>query len=262
MIQPRIIGITGKATAGKSTLARFIASHVMGGLRPYRIAFADEVKRIARVCFGWDGVKDEKGRRLLQFIGTECGRAYNPDIWVEKVKKKIVEDLGRSSVEHVVIIDDVRFDNEAQYIRDNEGVVIRVFGRGEELKGECSGHASESGIPDNLVDIEWNNEGDFSVLSSRAYEFVKSWPVEKPEEKEPEIMNLLDALESVEEVIDRLIEVGNGTTDEDLHDAASILIEVRDKYLSQITIVNPEELCNENQMPGMSNEIRDPKEGV
>lgn len=38
------------------------------------------------------------------------------------------------------------------------------------------------------------------------------------------------ALESLEGVIDTLVEVGNGVTDEDLHKAASELILFRDRY--------------------------------
>ena len=40
-----------------------------------------------------------------------------------------------------------------------------------------------------------------------------------------------EALELIEQVIDMLIEVGNGTTDEQLHKGADLLFIVRDRYI-------------------------------
>lgn len=42
-----------------------------------------------------------------------------------------------------------------------------------------------------------------------------------------------DAHELIEEVLDTLIEVGNGTTDEMLHEAADKLFVVRDCFINQ-----------------------------
>lgn len=56
-------------------------------------------------------------RRLLQIIGTDCVREMiMPDFWVARMR----ESLKRTSCE-IVLIDDVRFADEAQMIIDAGG---------------------------------------------------------------------------------------------------------------------------------------------
>jgi len=70
----KIIGITGKAGSGKSTVAACLMAELRNRFYPARrLAFADPLKSICRQM-GWNGVKDKRGRRLLQIIGTEAGR--------------------------------------------------------------------------------------------------------------------------------------------------------------------------------------------
>lgn len=119
-----IILLSGKMYSGKDTVADIICKNY----NFKKIAFADEVKNIASKCFGWDGIKDEKGRRLLQTIGTEAGRYYNPDIWVDKLINRIefemneVEFLTEYSVlknpfNLNFVISDHRFPNEYEKIK-------------------------------------------------------------------------------------------------------------------------------------------------
>lgn len=127
-----LIGIVGLAGSGKSSLAAALARRGWT-----RVAFADELKRIAREQFGWDGVKDERGRRLLQVLGTEAGRAYRPDIWVERLFASRIatgepDESGRS-VDYMlaqrgarVVIDDCRFPNEVEAIRARGGRIVLV----------------------------------------------------------------------------------------------------------------------------------------
>lgn len=132
-----IIAFAGGMGTGKTTAAGLIKKASDSSII---LNFAAQVKNIARDCFGWDGIKDEKGRRLLQIIGTEAGRAYNPDIWVEDMRKraKICKDLGYLNI----IIDDLRFDNEADFIHSLGGYIILIK-RDTKIK---SSHASEQGI--------------------------------------------------------------------------------------------------------------------
>jgi hypothetical protein len=108
---PKIVAFTGLAGSGKSYAAAIIKD-----LYPsYRqFSFAYEIKRLARFYMGWDGNKDDKGRKLLQDLGM-AGREYNPDIWV-----------GFMPPDRELVIDDVRFKNEFEAIRENGGIVIRI----------------------------------------------------------------------------------------------------------------------------------------
>lgn len=150
-----IIGINGPAGSGKSTVAQALAD--VHGFK--RLAFADPVKQIA-LDFGWDGEKDEKGRKLLQVIGTECGRAYNKSIWLDKMSSKIRENIRLKQRD--MVIDDVRFDNEAELIKRFGGINIKLTGASyyeKTLWGKIKKffgliHASEKGITDEFIDYE------------------------------------------------------------------------------------------------------------
>ena len=74
-------------------------------------------------------------RKLLQLLGTECGREIiHPNIWVN-VLFADYEPIGGKMIanpqpKHLIypnwIITDVRFPNEAEAIKDRCGIVIRV----------------------------------------------------------------------------------------------------------------------------------------
>lgn len=116
----QILGICGYARVGKTTTCAALLSQISDSVI---VPFADPVKQIASECFGWDGVKDERGRRLLQLIGTEVGRSYNPNIWVDKWRLKVEKLLANNLT---VLVDDVRFQNEIDCIHDMGGVVFRM----------------------------------------------------------------------------------------------------------------------------------------
>jgi len=83
-------------------------------------------------------------RHCLQTLGTEWGRNLISDsIWIDITRHRIEE-----SDANVFIIDDVRFDNEAEMIRDMGGEVWKLSRSGV---NENDAHISESGVSDNLI---------------------------------------------------------------------------------------------------------------
>lgn len=111
---PLVIMLVGPMGSGKSTMAEalrkaFVNRGVSCAVRPV----AKGVKDIA-YAMGWDGQKDEKGRKLLQTIGTECGRdCISDSIWASKWYAACL-DLNTK----VIICDDCRFDNEFEAGQD------------------------------------------------------------------------------------------------------------------------------------------------
>jgi hypothetical protein len=91
-------------------------------------------------------------RALLQEYGTEVRRADDPDYWV----KAWAASLDSSEA---VCVADVRFPNEAAYVRAREGIVLRVMRPGV---GPLSDHASE--VQDFLSDIIISNAGTLEDL--------------------------------------------------------------------------------------------------
>jgi hypothetical protein len=153
------VGFTGLAGVGKSTCAKMLLLALAEWqFRSEIISFADPLKRYAKIL-GWNGEKDEKGRRLLQLLGTECGReCIDPDLWVKKWE---IAANSKNTL-HVVISDDVRFDNEAKKIHDMGGIVIHVA----RLIVEPSlfRHASEAGVSKELIDRFLINDGTIEEI--------------------------------------------------------------------------------------------------
>lgn len=102
-----------------------------------------------------DSVYIVSPREILQKIGTEGFRETISDsFWVDIAPK------GN------VIISDVRFDNEADWITGNAGIMIRVDRDIEEISE--SDHPSENGINLNLVNYTVENNGTIEELRKQA----------------------------------------------------------------------------------------------
>jgi len=170
----------GRMFSGKSTVAYALQDI----LKPYSphinsvivASFADAVKKIAMEAFGWDGIKDKKGRRLLQVIGTEAGRAYNENIWAEKAYLNYLKNVKEKP--NYLIFDDWRFPNEYEIWLDKPEVIniykIRCFRKEQKY----SNHASEISLPisPEYYDYVFNNNIPVSSVPSVVEDMlVKLW---------------------------------------------------------------------------------------
>lgn len=164
-----VIGITGKARAGKDTVAEILLEMFPGAAK---YAFADPLKEGLKVALGlsdeevYGDLKDtmnelygKTNREMLQTFGTDWGRdMVHKDIWILAATRKMPKGL--------VIISDVRFENEAKFVREN-GQLIHVLRKGlPEING-VKGHASESGIELNPVDKVIFNDFSLQALKGR-----------------------------------------------------------------------------------------------
>jgi len=113
------IGLIGLAGSGKDTAALALTER---GWR--RIAFADRLKEIAYEL-GWDGLKDERGRKFLQDIGS-IARAYDQQFWINEATQ-VLNYVSPAFRKVPRVWTDVRFENEAQFVRDRGGIIIRVI---------------------------------------------------------------------------------------------------------------------------------------
>jgi hypothetical protein len=190
--KPVFVLIAGKAGTGKTSLANYLVSKLgeLKGIGVIQVAFANEIKTVARKIFGWTGEKDHKGRRLLQVIGTECGREYDEDIWVRKTVQHVM-DMNLYPP-NFIIIDDWRFPNECYFIKNQpfyDVVTIRIEAPNrEQLKGTPEeNHPSETSLPsgfspetsiypagykDRTYDYVLDNTKDFTNLYSQADEIL------------------------------------------------------------------------------------------
>jgi len=136
--------------------------------------FAYALKKIATDCFDWDGEKDDKGRRLLQVLGTEAGREYNDNIWLDKMREQIEKNVGYANY---WLIPDTRFPNEMDFIRCYEtmlGMVVEIQRPDLDTGNENYGHSSETALDGVSSDVVIINDGSMDELRSKAKEFVKN----------------------------------------------------------------------------------------
>ena len=174
MTLPRIIGLYSPAPGcGKTTVADLLIEH-------QRVAFAAPIKRVVEILLdrlGSDGyslVHEDKesivfelgvsARHMMQTLGTEWGRAcIHPDFWVmiARVEAQRIMADGRS-----VVIDDVRFPNEAAMIRDLGGELWRIDRPGVAYSGD---HSSEGALEDVTPDRVIVNDGTIDQLKERIY---------------------------------------------------------------------------------------------
>jgi dephospho-CoA kinase len=181
-----IIGIHGPLNAGKDTVADIIQE-----LRPNkykRYAFASPLKRASKELFGFtdqqleDRVLKEAvdpfwgftPRKALQLLGTEYGRDMMcKDIWIKRAQLEITKNQAAG---FDTIITDVRFENEAEWIRSRDDAVLIYIEVPNLVKdGERYAHASEVGITHAATDINLVNDKSkgFDPLYASIHEILQ-----------------------------------------------------------------------------------------
>jgi len=157
-----IIGITGQKGVGKTTMAFHIASR-FGGFQLFY--FAKPLKYSLSYLTGLEidyftkpELKEEPlpewnnmtPRRMMQLFGTEVARHIHSDFWVRAAEVHMPKNTD-------VLIDDVRFPNEANWVKKQGGTIVKIIGGPPRL---ADGHASETlfGIyPDHMIENKFND---------------------------------------------------------------------------------------------------------
>jgi hypothetical protein len=173
-----VLGICGHAGAGKD----MVADYLVKMLDFRRLAFALPIKKIAHEYFlvNWNDLersdKPEKVRKLLQMLGTEVGRAFDPDIWVDHMRDNILEAPYKS-----IVITDVRFPNEAQMLVDdfNADLILVRRPNNPNIGKKMMEHASETSIGEIPFDLFrtafLNIEGQQGAVLQEVLLNVKEW---------------------------------------------------------------------------------------
>lgn len=156
---PKVIVINGSGTVGKST---FVSLCHEIDPRVIETSTVDFVKEIALQA-GWDGVKDEIGRRFLSEL-KEAMEHYH-DIPNQKVKEFI-----QSHLDNIIFVN-VREPHNIQYYRDvyNAITVLVTNSNAKEIQGN---HADEN-VYDYEYDFIIHNDGTIAELKDKAEIFLE-----------------------------------------------------------------------------------------
>ena len=169
----KVICISAKARHGKDTAAEIMKEYLeMQGKKVLITHFADLLKYLCKQLFGWDGQKDEKGRTLLQYIGTDVVGKKNPAYWAQF----IVSVLTMFEEEwDYVLIPDCRYPVEiATMERTFDTTIVRVerpnFDNG--LTEAQKNHLSEVDMDHYPFDFKILNNGTLEELRQEIYNFM------------------------------------------------------------------------------------------
>lgn len=176
----KIIGLSGKMGSGKNYFAeKILYQHFKKDYNILIIGFGDLMKNelYARdLSLEYDQLYDYKTfetRKKLQLYGTENGRdKYHDNIWVRGLDIQIETFKRRSGDdEAMVIICDVRFKNEYDYVKSKGGKVIRLNSPNRTLLryvnesnndsdklATIRSHRSETDLDDVIFDTVINND--------------------------------------------------------------------------------------------------------
>lgn len=170
-----VIPVGGPAQNGKDTIGGKLEKYfTAAGKNVLVIHHADLLKYMAKSMFGWDGQKDEKGRQLLQYMGTDVVRKKRPDFWVEHILSLL--DLFDGDWDYV-IIPDSRFPNEIDAYKEAgyPTTYIRIVRPNfvSPLTPEQLNHPSETALNNYEPDILVTNDGTLEDLDIKAEEIVK-----------------------------------------------------------------------------------------
>ena len=171
----KVILVSGKAQNGKDTVASMLRDKLTAdNHRVLTTHYADLLKYICRNYFGWDGNKDEKGRQMLQYVGTDVIRKQNPTLWVDFVAMML--KYFHENWDYV-IIPDCRFPNEVTTMVENgfDTIHLRVVRPGFEspLTEEQQKHPSETALDDTVPDFYIENTGTLEELEVTTSNWIK-----------------------------------------------------------------------------------------
>jgi len=130
-LSPLIIGFSGKMGSGKDYIAKEVVGNYLrsNGIQYIHIAFSDALKV---QLMATDGVSFEAlyvkktavSRKLLQQRAMEM-RKDNDNIWINYLDAWITVYGSRNA--QVVLISDVRFPIEMEYIKKKGGIIFRII---------------------------------------------------------------------------------------------------------------------------------------
>jgi len=205
-----IVGISGFIGCGKGTVADQLTNEY--GFR--KDSFAASLKDACAVLFDWPrhliegdtkesrewreqidtwwaeklDIPNFSPRLALQLIGTDALRNhFNPGIWFMTLENRI-----RKNPKQHVVISDVRFPNEIQFIKDHNGILINInrgpvpvwyetalmANKGNSLAKEAmiktysSAHASEWSWIGAKFDYVVNNDNSIEFLKTQIREIT------------------------------------------------------------------------------------------
>jgi hypothetical protein len=174
----KLIALTGVARSGKSTIAKELAKYGYT-----RSKFSQTLKNMLLQIPGvteemTEGklkelpqsiLGDRTPRDVMQTLGTEWGR--------DLVSNKIWLDAWQRSVAHLkyVVVEDLRFPNEADLVKSLGGEIWSVTREGYTPDGHSSETEMSKIYPDVIIKNDSNKESLHAMLKGIVQDTPEAW---------------------------------------------------------------------------------------
>jgi hypothetical protein len=182
------ISICGKANSGKNTLAKMIVNQIRKQntnnfyMSATYLAFADPIKEMAQIMFprlptkflyGPSGFRSAlipgayknkctiSVRQFLIDLGTEFGRGYNENIWLNNFDCRFNKTKAK-----IVIVPDVRRINEFEHLKNKGFYQIKLYRNTGQSGINHISETDQNNIPDSAFDYVIHNNKTLTHLRS------------------------------------------------------------------------------------------------
>ena len=169
-----VVVINGAGTSGKDTfIDKFSEVCYEAGREflPYRFSSVDTIKTSAKLI-GWDGVKDDKGRRLLSDLKDAMTRYNDAPFKYMENKVHVYERLCKENNTHGFLFFHIREPQEIQKMVEKFNAVSLLVVRDSVFLDNFTNHADKN-VYDYDYDYQVFNNGTLDDLKNSAREFFK-----------------------------------------------------------------------------------------
>ena len=136
----KIVGLVGRKWSGKTSAARHLEANHPGLV--HRDSLASPIKEYVVNIFGpLEETPKPVLRPVMQSLGEALKQKFGNEIFLNMLKDRIELDAPQSDL---VVIDDIRFPFEADWVRSSGGTVVRIIRPSTDDSGD--GHTSETSV--------------------------------------------------------------------------------------------------------------------
>lgn len=188
-IKELIFVVNGKPRSGKDTFANNIISVLKTlnsddtGIYFENLSTIDQIKCIAKKCFGWDGIKDEKGRRLLADL-KDASRRYNEGPFNYILENRQIfklDDINLKNKYLFVTVVHSREPSEIKMFKDYFGDICYTVLVRRDLKENSeenlSNHADKN-VENYDYDIVIDNNGTLEEYEKKCIDVIREKLIE------------------------------------------------------------------------------------
>lgn len=174
-----LIGLCGYAQSGKDEFAAALT----GDNAFKRVAFADEVKKDCQAFIDskfpgmFDVINNPNHKKLWRKLLVGWGdsaRVTDIDYWIRRLVKANLTLFGRER-EHHIIVTDVRYLNEAQWVvNEKDGMLVRIHRVGITPNNDTEAATIAEIDASDLPRFDFYNEGNgLDKYTKAVRDFVK-----------------------------------------------------------------------------------------